>query len=556
MSQISNSQATAQPSTGQVATISPPSSPPKYPYDMRLKLLDKIHQALQKAEQCQPRDVNEPSPEIFKAAIDLAWEAVHDCCLKSAYKDDPAAIPAFTQLECTLKHVRFSFSRSTPLYVHEDVLRGPYTFEPCRAALESTQDLLLAIKAPPAELLSSEVVSEEVFKLTLKDLEQSHKSAVSDLIKDPLLAYKELHARLESGGPNALFPELSDMVQFLDLHMHREAISEALCNSSVLTKLHNVAVSRLSQVTEEGFPYRKTVNAIENAVAFLDIYARSRADFKAPPLYHSHRYQYYTYFLKAQTPNHVLLPIFHDVGATALLQMRGVPISFVGVQAETQWVDGFWQSPLEFWYHDINHSRRMFQFFSEHAKSVGVSVIELAEMSHHFIKNEVLPVMAIKQTDSDEEKKQKRMAKMIFFEMFHEDAQAAVKSVAEGSLLRAPNTLTPFEHIIDDETRVMYTMEPGATILAYVYRKLAGNFYDRPDNRQEYICIADFRTQEDVASVANTLVAKLGLNVSSKINTAYAYNDEGLPDDFRMEVEKLIDSGLMVPLSTSLKSKS
>lgn len=145
---------------------------------------------------------------------------------------------------------------------------------------------------------------------------------------------------------------------------------------------------------------------------------------------------------------------------------------------------------------------------------------------------------------------------MIFFEMFHEDAQVAVKSSAEKALLRAPNTLTPFEHIRDGESRVMYTMEPGATILAYVYRKLAGNFYDVPDDRQEYICIADSRTQKNVALAGDLIVEGLGLNIRPEVNAAYAHNDAGLPDDFRMEVEKFMEENpsLMVPLSTAVGS--
>ncbi|KUJ18460.1 uncharacterized protein LY89DRAFT_717087 [Mollisia scopiformis] len=527
----------SEPEQQSISTQTPPDSH-HHQLSKADSLLKTICEVLREAEQHHPHDVNEPSPGLFKAAIDLAWETIHDPSFKSAYGNDPAAEPLFTQLRCTLKHIRFTFSRETQLYVHDDVLRGHYAFLPSCLALEQIRTLLLALQMSTRHI---KAISKDTFEEELHVLKARHKSAVASLIKDPLLAWQNFRTRLRYGGDNASFPELRDVVRYLDLNLHADAVVDALYGSCVLFKLHEVAVNHLSRAERLGFPCRMTVDAVENAVAFLDIYARSTPSHKTPPLYHSHRYQYYAYFLKAQTPDHILLPIFEDVGATALIAMRGVPIGLVGAHPDTKWVDGFYQTPLEFWYHDVNHSRRMFQFFKEHALAAKIDLEALAEDSHNFIKHEVLPLITIKKIDSGRSQEEQADAEDDLLRDVPRGCPSGCEELDREGTVACPKHSHPIR------------AHPGWRNTSH----LAGNFYDVPDDRQEYICITDFRTQKNVAAAGNIMAEKLGLNVGPEINAAYAHNDAGLPDDFHMEVEKFMveNPSLMVPLSTALERR-
>jgi hypothetical protein len=116
--------------------------------------------------------------------------------------------------------------------------------------------------------------------------------------------------------------------------------------------------------------------------------------------------------------------------------------------------------------------------------------------------------------------------------------------------MRAPNTMTPFEELINDEKRVRYLMEPGATTTAYVYRKAAGMFYDMPSMRMENIVGVNYRTQDFVAESAKTLSKRLNLGVSEELIDAYTRDDTGMPDDFRFQLEQQLseDPNRMAPL--------
>ncbi len=82
------------------------------------------------------------------------------------------------------------------------------------------------------------------------------------------------------------------------------------------------------------FPYLKTIEAIQRAVEFFDILRRTDDPTRSPFLYHSDRYDYYGHFLKAQIPDHIMLPTLASLGATDILKARGVPIGLIGVTTD------------------------------------------------------------------------------------------------------------------------------------------------------------------------------------------------------------------------------
>lgn len=241
-------------------------------------------------------------------------------------------------------------------------------------------------------------------------------------------------------------------------------------------------------------------------------------------------------YLLAAIPDHIIMPTLVSLGATDILKLRGVPIGFIGVNTEIERVDGWPQTSYEFWMHDINHSRRMYQFAVEYASKLGISSQKFFEKSSQFIKDKLLPLFIPTKNDTEEMKKQKGVVKMVLFEIVHEDALAADPAVIKAALLRPAGHRTPFE-IIKNGNTVQYFMEPGATTLAFVFRKLAHAFYDTPEERKDYIVNRDYRTRKLIFESSMPLFKMLDMNEGQlKTLETSISTDEGFPEGFKKEI--------------------
>jgi hypothetical protein len=274
---------------------------------------------------------------------------------------------------------------------------------------------------------------------------------------------------------------------------------------------------------------------------FFDILHRTNKP--CPSLYHSDRYEYYSHFLKESAPEHVLMPTLYSLGATDIIAVRGVPIGLVGVTTDLLFVDGYEQTPYEFYVHDINHSRRMYQFSKEYAESKGLPFDDFLLETTQFVKNNLLPLITIKKSDDEHSKNIKRVMKMLLFEILHEDALPPTMDVIENALSRHPGKRTPFERL-EQEKKVFYVMEPGASTLAYVFRKLAHDFYDQPEDRYDYIVAPQYRTREHIVTAAIQLSHSLNLHFENDVFLEYVSNDYGLPKDFRSQLIRDINKRL------------
>jgi hypothetical protein len=494
--------------------------------------------------------VTEPRADIFEKKVEELWTTLNSDEMKLRTASDPYLKPLLTQTISNLKHVRLDFTRRDEDYVHKDVIAGPYPYLPTLQAVKNVQDFYRILDGSEATEVQASV-SPGQLQTEVSDIETRQKNYVKGIVDKPLEAYENFRERLQLGGEKAKFPEFADMIRYLELHMDREGpVSEASGNRH-LAVARQIAKEDLQKVKSEGFPYGDTIESVQGSLAFLDMYERGRPGSEARPnLYHSDRYQYYQHFIKHECPEHVLFPTIYGLGATDLLNTRGVPIGFVGVPPTVSWVDGYTQTPLEFFYHDINHVRRMWQFTQEQAAEMKVPLPDFVREANRYVKEDLMPLIKLEKTDTLEQKNEKRMMKLIMFEAMHEDALPAHPAVLKRSLERAPNTMTPFEEQINDKKTVRYLMEPGATTLAYVYRKAAGMFYDTPGMRLDFVVGANHRSQENVAEAAKTLSRKLGLGVSEQLIDDYTRDDTGMPDDFRFQLEQQLneDPNRMVPL--------
>ena len=476
---------------------------------------------------------NVPAPELGPLVRDLLTKLKSDPAIQAAASADRGFNALLIQTVNHLEHVSFEFEKETQTYTHDFVLQGAYPLRPTLLALEKASEFFHIASAK--ETTSVPLASEN--KEREKQLMDQQFALVKRFTMDRLGTYREMKQRLVEGGPEAKFPdELGPVVEFLELKLVSDAkLLQTASENPYIRNFRTVVLEQLAKVRKGGFPYLSTVDAIERGLEFLDVYHRGIDPSRSPVLYHSGRYEYYLHYLKGTLPDHIMLPTLVSLGATDILKVRGVPVGFVGVNVDTSWVDGFYQTPFEFYIHDVNHSRRMYLFFEELAKEHGMTIDQLAEHADQFVSEKLMPLIRINRTDSDAVKNHKRLIKVLLFEILHEDALAPLKEVIEKAVLREAGVMTPFEKIV--KNRVVYVMEPGATTLSYVLRKLDHDFYDMPGERVDNIVAPEYRTRENIVSAAEDLFKALGLATTKEKLEFLVGNDEGLPELYRATID-------------------
>lgn len=481
--------------------------------------------------------VNTPTPEFGNLVERLMYSLKYDKNVTDKVNQDPALKSLYIQTINHLQHVSFSFDFRDSGYPHDLALKGPYPYKPTLAAIQRAKEFFQIISGQPVRVIDREKDLEKE-----KQLLEQQKQTVQKIINDSHTTYEEMRQRLVKSGPQAKFFEFRSLVEYLELKIYSDdlVVTHSKTNQTV-SNFRVIALEHLRRVKEAGLPYSETLDAVQRAIEFFDIVHRVNDPSRSPKLYHSGRYEYYTHFLEAEAPSHIMMPTLASLGATDILKVRGVPVGFIGVNTDITWVDGYYQTPYEFYVHDINHTRRMWQFFKEYAKANGMTPEQFAKKSDEFVKIRLLPLISINKTDDDKMKNRKRLRKVLLFEILHEDALPAAPDVIEKAVLRPPSLLTPFEEIIG-EKRIRYVMEPGATTLAYVYRKLAHDFYDMPAERINNIVSPEFRTRENIIEAAEAVFSALDLPLRRDLFDRFINTDEGFPQDFKNTLEKDIAS--------------
>lgn len=477
--------------------------------------------------------LNAPTPELGDLVESVYKKITMDPQIAALAKKSRALNALLIQTKTHLEHVRMTFEMGSKTYPHDYALKGAYPLRPTVVNLEKAKDFFQIIQSHGQGIHRLNHVIDVDLERE-KQLMDESKSFVKKVTNDSYNTYHEMRERLLKQGGKASFPELGPTAEYLNLKLMSDPKILKSCSENVyLASFRTLALEKLNSVIspDAKFPYLKTIDAIERTTEFLDVVQRHDDPTRSPKLYHSGRYEYYIHFLKADF-DHISMPTIASLGATDILRARGVPIGFWGVNTDVTWVDGHYQTSYEFLIHDVNHTRRMFQFQKEEAARQGLSIDEFSRRSDLFIKETLMPMISIKTADSDIVRNKKRLLKVLLFEILHEDALPASKKVIEEAVLRPPMQLTPFENI-ESGNKVKYVMEPGATTLAYVFRKLAHDFYDMPGERLDNIVGQSARTRENIVEVAEKLFSELGLNVKHELMMKYAFTDKGFPDDFR-----------------------
>lgn len=485
----------------------------------------RIEKALSTCEH-HPRPFYTSSSDIFEELVKDISLFLDSYIVLQAIRDSSFLYAMREQVKNHLKHLNLTFKKAHLDYCHAPVYSGPFPFKPSVNTLKSVSTFLSALSPVMGDTTSNQV-QPKTLEEQIKRLKNENLAFVKELTRNPMQFYQELRQRVITQGVNASCHEFAGVIAFLELSLQRQQILDIATKNSTLEFLRQVALRELDQIKRAGFPYCDMLSAIEHCLGFFDIFERGKLDvleqnpniadlfekgkriFDFPKLFHSFNYQYYSAYLKNEIPNHFVIPTICALGAIDILKVRGVPIGFLGINTETIRVDGYLQTPLEFWFHDVNHTRRMWQFLQEKATSLGISTQEFTEISHNYVSETLIPLISIHPQDTDEVVNLKQVIKMILFEILHEDAFAAHPSVIQEALLAPPGTLIPIELISQNE--VTYSMAKTAARLAYVHWKLVGSFYDTQESRKAFIVGERYRTKDWITKATLFLTDQLQL---------------------------------------------
>ncbi len=380
------------------------------------------------------------------------------------------------------------------------------------------------------------------------------------IIDTPIDAYVDFRERFTKDGLNAPFPEFKPVVDFLVQELHSEYFQSILAEhkdlefelNEVLTFLTHVNLSFDSSEAEnypymvpfsKPFPYRPTIDAIESAIRLLDKLNRLAPDSKAVKLYHFDRYCYHRHSL-VSSEEVVLIPTLAELSLVDFIKTRSVPVEFVGVISRTMRADGHYQSPLDFWYHDLNHARRLFAYITKREREMGLTgdtaKLRYYQQVNDFIQNVILPkIVTIPENATEEERALHNIATLIIFEIVHETALTLEKDEIVKDLLRA-NGPQPFEYMVDkkkqeesagdlealrtptgnlesgaslrrketnDTLEIKYIFDPTSVgLLTNIFGKINHRYYDdSSEGVNEHLVPAEYRKPEYIVKAAKLI---------------------------------------------------
>ncbi len=356
-----------------------------------------------------------------------------------------------------------------------------------------------------------------------KTLGVSHHEWIRETVKNPLDVYRGLRARLEANNDNLDTPilELLPVVEYVRSQMKLSAIEDKCRDNAALASMRDQLLHKLHHVTIQNgpmCPYAPTLRILFEAVGFFDVACRIEKDLS---IHFQKKYWYRYEELMNRLPDVIIIPTFDNISATDLMKIRGTPIYFIGVSTEPVYVDEFWQSPLEFLIHDLNHAWKMMDMddrFLE--KQPNLSRNELMNESNEFIR-EYFPSIAIQKTDTEQQKEMKKLKKILLFEVSHEDARPLLPSVVNEALLEDEGYEFP-DNVVryDDGVKQAYLEKrtiPGITALSYVRHKLQHGFFDQTDSQNIQIVSPKYRTVEWIVRATEELLREMHAKVSSAV---------------------------------------
>jgi hypothetical protein len=288
---------------------------------------------------------------------------------------------------------------------------------------------------------------------------------------------------------------------------------------------------------------------------------------QVPSLYHADRYSYiFSHILNDQT---IYFPLTKSLTLKDFILLRSVPIGFIGIESQSTFIDGDFNSPLDCFLHDMHHFRRQIghnNLYLARTNSIPEDMIELFDQT---IKK-VEPFISWDQSTPKKERQIRQILELLYFELWHEFGFTPDEDSIKSAFLfqskqgfaneymsspwfdhqklesyRLPNFLlkSGFSSFRPGYKPLVinYFLDQGPHFLTSAYNKAIHGFYDYYANRSEDLPDLKSRTQELFFLAAKRLLAIHGF--------CEIISDQTLEELLRIKgpLETYLNENLVIP---------
>ena len=302
-----------------------------------------------------------------------------------------------------------------------------------------------------------------------------------------------------------------------------------------INKGKSPCINNVYQTPYEGavFPYAYCIRVlvrVMHTIDMINLYELSKLETDKKQFYNSpyayiyfrNRYEYYLDYLLDNAPNIFILPILQSVGATDLLNIRGSRIQICGVLFKKTFVDEDFQSPGNFFWHDINHARRTYQNNIWYAQQKRITLDDL----YTKMKADVDKILPLNSWLTGTDKKWTTVIKILLFEIVHEDALPFILDELLRDILYEVGECYPYEKAIQGKKKPhqrnnIRFYEQGATTMATLYNKIRHKFFEY-ETPIDAIVKTELRNTDDLTKGTLILIRRINeLQGKSDPNITY-----------------------------------
>lgn len=218
---------------------------------------------------------------------------------------------------------------------------------------------------------------------------------------------------------------------------------DIICNSLYSIK-HNFDIKQNNYPHhppyELEYPYLPSLYTIEKIMSLLEpLFINNNYNH-----YHSDRYLYH--FYNIHNMNYIYFPTIEKITIEDLNYIRPYPLGIIGINFDLEKADGYINSPLDYFYHDVNHIRR-FESANKNYSKMERNLLFDSEMYCRFIQESNDIINKIELNTGLE----KKYLHIIHFEFTHEFAYTPTKEDLLKALQHKIYNESPFEHMIYDD---------------------------------------------------------------------------------------------------------
>ena len=352
----------------------------------------------------------------------------------------------------------------------------------------------------------------------------------SVLLTSPLNFYNKYKTY---SSPHIEFPEFKILVDNINKKLNDDTLFTVEFNNEKKLLLQELYFLK-------DLYYDDVIRFCSKFVDTIDLIFRKKTGQTYPDYFHRKRYFYYMEYCITKFPEIILFPTFDNIGATDLIKTRCVPVFFVGISTEPAYADEFILTPNEFFFHDINHGRIIYQQDEAYIKEKNMKKEDLILVMEKSIIDYYTLIKTIK------DKKIAALMKMLIFEIIHEDGFPFVFDKLCERLVRAEGP-DKVERMNGDVIELV-EKTTASTIGTALY-KLRCGFYDKENEPLSVIVDTDYRTSDKIVEATDLLLKMLNCppKSSEEIYKLIKENSSIVP------IRKCLNGS---PLDRKTKSKS